>query len=470
MPKFDTRVQELRYRILKEVAIAYKNNQLKEKLLEIPKIIVPGPKPSMRCCIYKERAIVEERMSLILKAKEKNDSNVIKVIPIACDECPLGGYFIGDACRGCIAHRCEQSCPKKAIYFDENQRAHINKEMCINCGLCAKNCPYNAIENRIRPCEKSCKTHAIHSSEDGHAIIDDNKCIQCGNCVYMCPFGAVVDDSYILDIIDHLNDENIKKIAVIAPSISSNFYEVKTGQVVSAIKELGFDLVVEAALGADIVALHEGKELTEKGKLTSSCCPAFVSYIKKNFPSLVGNISSSLSPMACIGEVMKQKYPDSYIVFIGPCTAKKQEIKDEKVKKYIDSAMTFEELQALIDAYGIDMKLLKEDQLNDASYFGRIFARCGGLTDAINESLKEQNIDFVAKSVACDGIPACRDALNKMKNGTLDGNFIEGMACVGGCVGGPCNLTHELKDKMSVERYGKTSQKESIKQAVEDIK
>ena len=136
MPKFDTRVQELRYRILKEVAIAYKNNQLKEKLLEIPKIIVPGPKPSMRCCIYKERAIVEERMSLILKAKEKNDSNVIKVIPIACDECPLGGYFIGDACRGCIAHRCEQSCPKKAIYFDENQRAHINKEMCINCGLC----------------------------------------------------------------------------------------------------------------------------------------------------------------------------------------------------------------------------------------------------------------------------------------------------------------------------------------------
>ena len=165
-----------------------------------------------------------------------------------------------------------------------------------------------------------------------------------------------------------------------------------------------------------------------------------------------------------------QKYPDSYIVFIGPCTAKKQEIKDEKVKKYIDSAMTFEELQALIDAYEIDMKLLKEDQLNDASYFGRIFARCGGLTDAINESLKEQNIDFIAKSVPCDGIPACREALNKMKNGTLDGNFIEGMACVGGCVGGPCNLTHELKDKMSVERYGKTSQKESIKQAVEDIK
>lgn len=466
MPKFDTKVQELRYRILKEVAIGAFNENLNDIIMGIQKKIVPGPKPSMRCCIYKERAIVNERLDLILKASSKKTDNVIKVLQIACDECPLGGYTVTDACRGCIAHRCEQSCKKDAIYFDDDQRAHINKDKCVNCGLCAKNCPYNAIENRVRPCEKVCKSKAISPDVNGAAKIDDSKCIQCGNCVYMCPFGAIVDDSFVLEIIDNLKNNKNKKVAIIAPSISGNFLDVSFEKVVSGIKKLGFDEVLEAAAGADIVALSEGLELAEKGELTSSCCPAFVSYIRKKYPTLVDKISHNLSPMASIAKVVKEKDQDAYVVFIGPCTAKKQEIKLDSVKKYVDSAMTFEELQALFDAKEIVLSELEDADMDSASYYGRIFAKCGGLSEAVNEALKEQGIDFVAKSVQCDGISACNEALLKMKMGKLDGNFIEGMACVGGCIGGPCNLTHDLRAKLGVDKYSNKAKDKTIVDSV----
>ena len=140
-------------------------------------------------------------------------------------------------------------------------------------------------------------------------------------------------------------------------------------------KQMGFTTVIEAALGADLVAYQEGKELVEKGFLTSSCCPAFVSYIHKNFPMLVPNISHNLSPMAMIAKMIKRAHPDSKIVFVGPCVAKKGEIKQERVRELVDVTITFEELQALFDAYDVDLPSMEDDVLNNASYFGRIFAR-----------------------------------------------------------------------------------------------
>ena len=117
MPKFDTRVQQLRYTVLKEIIRHIDRHDLEASLYDIPKTVVPGPKPSMRCCIYKERAIVEERVEIATRHSIKDDENIIKVIQIACDECPLGGYTVSDACRGCIAHRCSEACPKKCITF-----------------------------------------------------------------------------------------------------------------------------------------------------------------------------------------------------------------------------------------------------------------------------------------------------------------------------------------------------------------
>lgn len=163
----------------------------------------------------------------------------------------------------------------------------------------------------------------------------------------------------------------------------------------------------------------------------TSCCPAFVSYVKKCFPDLADKVSHNYSPMAEIAKYIKETDPDGKIVFIGPCTAKKMEMQLENVKPYVDSVLTFEELQALIDARDIDMAGLEADVLDNASYFGRIFARSGGLSDAVAQALKEQGItDFKLNAITCDGIEQCKIALMRASKNVLPNNFIEGMACV----------------------------------------
>ncbi len=460
MRLFDTKVQKLKYKVLREVArLAWEGN-LNEKLLDIPNVIVPGKTPTMRCCIYKEKAIVNERVKLAMGGN-KDNKNVIEVIDIACDECPMGGYEVTDACRGCLAHRCEDVCKRGAITFDRNQKAHIDKDKCVECGACAKVCPYSAIINHKRPCENACKVKAITMDENKAAKINDEKCIACGACVYQCPWGAINDKSYILDVINLIkesqNNTKYKVYAVIAPAIASQFVYAKLGQVISGIRKLGFDNIVEAALGADIVALSEAKELAEKGFLTSSCCPAFVSYVKKQFPDLAQYISHNLSPMATISKKIKESDPTAKVVFIGPCTAKKMEIKDDSVSPYVDVVITFEELQALFDSKDIEVTALEEENIANASYYGRIFARNCGLSEAVAEGLKEKGLaDFDLKSVSCDGIEACKIALLKASKKMLDGNFIEGMACHGGCIGGAGCLTHGEINKTHVEKHGKT--------------
>lgn len=474
MKKFDTKVQHLKYKVLREVAREAWAGRLPETAIDIPKTIVPGKVPTMRCCVYKERAILTERVKIAMGGDPKK-SNVIEVIDIACDECPVGGYEVTNACRGCLAHRCEDACRFGAISFDEEHVAHIDKSKCKECGACAKVCPFTAIVGRKRPCQNACKIKAISMNEEKAAMIDDSKCISCGACVYQCPFGAITDKSYILNVIDLIkkseNNTKYKMYAVVAPSISSQFTYAKLGQVITGLKELGFHTVVEAALGADMVAQAESKELAEKGFLTSSCCPAFVDYLEKNFPDLKPFVSHNLSPMATIAKYIKETTPGAKVVFIGPCTAKKAEVRKEPVHKYVDEAMTFEELQALFDSRDIDITALEEGVLDNASYFGRIFARSGGLSDAVAEGLKEQGLtDFNLKPCACDGIEACRIALLKKSKNLLDANFIEGMACIGGCIGGAGCLTHGEKNKDEVDKYGREALEKTIADAVSVLK
>ncbi len=418
MRKFDTKVQHLKYKVLREVARLAWNDKLLDEVMNIPKMIVPGDTPTLRCCVYKERAIVEERIKLAMGG-DKSNPNVIEVLDIACDECPVGGYVVTDSCRGCLAHRCEEVCPRNAITYDDNHVAHIDKTKCINCGKCANACQYSAIVNRVRPCERACKIKAISPTRETHAAsIDNSKCIACGACVYQCPFGAIMDKSFILDAIDAIkkskNNTEYKVFAVVAPSISSQFTYAKLGQVIAGLKELGFYTVVEAALGADMVADAESRELVEKGFLTSSCCPGFVSYIEKAFPAMLPYVSHNLSPMAAISKYIKEHESPCKVVFIGPCTAKKAEVQKEGVREYVDVALTFEELQALFDSRDIDITALQEDVLDNASYFGRIFARSGGLSDAVAQGIKEHgDTDFELKAVPGDGSEACRGALLK---------------------------------------------------------
>lgn len=473
MRKFDTKVQYLKYKVLREVARQAWQDTLLENVLDIPKIIVPGKQPTMRCCVYKERAILAERVKLAMGGSADNP-NVIEVIDIACDECPVGGYEVTNACRGCLAHRCEDVCRRGAISFDENHVAHIDKTKCVECGQCAKVCPYTAIVSRKRPCQNACKVKAISMNEEKAATIDNNKCISCGACVYQCPFGAIMDKSYMLNVIDLLRKSeqgrSYRLYAIVAPSISSQFKYARLGQVISGLKALGFHTVVEAALGADMVAEAESRELAEKGFLTSSCCPAFVAYIRQSFPQLLPMVSHNLSPMAAIARFIKETTPDAKTVFIGPCTAKKAEAQLDTVKPYIDAVLTFEELQALFDSRDLDITTLPEDVLDNASYFGRIFARSGGLSDAVAEGLKEQNIDFDLKPCVCDGIEACRMALLKKSKNALDANFIEGMACLGGCIGGAGCLTHGEKNKAEVDKYGREAYEKTIADATSVLK
>ena len=471
MRTFETDVQLLKYRVLKAVAKRAYEGTLMESYYEIPKLISPGPKPTMRCCVYKERAIVQERVRLAMGGDRRNP-NIIEVIEIACDECPVERYMVSESCRGCISQRCIKTCPKQAI-SKKNGKAHIDFDLCIECGRCAKVCPYGAITEHVRPCERSCKVGAIHMNEEKKAEINPEKCISCGACSYACPFGAIMDKSFMVDAINIIRNkkENYKTVAIVAPAIAAQFDGVTLGQVATAIRQLGFDYVVEAAIGADMVADKEAEELVEKGFLTSSCCPAFVDYIKKHVPELADKISHNLSPMAEIGKFVKLGGENPVkCIFIGPCTAKKAEMRLPNVDLWIDSVLTFEELQAMIDAREIEMESLEETSMNDASYFGRIFGRSGGLTEAVLEVIKEKGLDFEVKAEACDGIEACKAALLKAKFGKLDKNFIEGMACVGGCIGGAASLNHEPKSRMKVDKYGKDSDKENVRQAIDTYK
>lgn len=470
MRKFDTKVQLLKYRVLREVARHAFDGTLAENAIDIPKSLIPGREATMRCCVYKERAILAERVKMAMGGN-RADQTVIGVIDIACDECPVGGYTVTQSCRGCIAHRCEDACKRNAIAYDAHQHAVIDKSRCIECGLCARVCPYNAIANSRRPCENACKIKAISRGSHNEATIDDGKCTACGACVYQCPFGAITDKSMILDVIRLINearDHPSRKVyAVVAPSIASQFTYARLGQVISGIKALGFYHVVEAALGADMVADAEARELAEKGFLSSSCCPAFVQYVKTQFPAMTQHLSDNLSPMAMIARFIKQSTPESNVVFIGPCTAKKQEIRDERVRPWVDAVLTFEELQALFDSRDLEIAALSDDVLDNASYYGRILARSGGLSDAVRQGLRENGLEqFEFEPVICDGIEACRMALLKAGKNALSGNFIEGMACTGGCIGGAGCLTHGEKNRAEVDRYGREAFEKTISEAI----
>lgn len=443
--KFDNQAQYMKYKVMKEIIKSKRKGTLFNDLFVIPKQIIPGPVAETRCCIYKERAIIEERMKTVL---QEESEKIVDVIDLACDECPVYRFSVTEACRGCLAHHCRENCPVGAIEII-NKRAHINQEKCIECGKCRSVCPFEAISDVKRPCITSCKVKALKiDTETKKASIDKEECINCGACVSRCPFGAITDKSHIVEIIDVIDKSELntkyKVYCIVAPAISAQFPDAEIDNIVTAIKKLGFYQVMEAALGADIVADYEAKllekELKHKKFVTSSCCPAFVAYIKTQYPELADNISTSVSPMIATARLIRESDPDAKIVFIGPCVAKKAEVTHDNLKDDIQFVMSFEELLAFLDAYEIDPIECEGSPLDNASYYGRIFARSGGVTEAIKNSILEQNLNLDLKPVVCNGLEECDKALRLAKLGKLNGNFIEGMACAGGCVNGPVSL------------------------------
>ncbi len=470
MRKYENRVQKIKNEVYAKVSEYAFEDTLTNHVLAIPAELNQGPNASLRCCVYHERAVTAERVQMSMGGDALNP-NIIEVLESACDQCMEHRFVVTEACRGCLAHRCQAACPKHAISFINN-RAIIDYDKCIECGRCHSACPYNAISDVLRPCIRVCPTKAISIDENKKAVIDEKKCIRCGACVYSCPFGAMQDKSELLEVIDHLKKQKKPIYAMIAPAIATQFEDVSLGQVVTALKNLGFKDVVEVALGADMVAIHEAEEFVEhieqdKGFMTTSCCPAFVRYVHQEFPEIANHISTTISPMVATARLIKSIDPDAAVVFVGPCIAKKEEELFWEGERCVDYVLTFEELIGIVRSRHIDVTALEASPLNNASYYGRNFATSGGVAKAVSQILKTKDTELSYDVLICNGIAECKKALTQAKLGRLGNVLIEGMACEGGCIKGPVTMQYGPIDRKKLENYCKEALEEKSEEAID---
>ena len=448
----DETILKVKHDVLVEVAkLAWENQLDEEHVEELPYKMFPGPMSTYRCCVYKEREIIRQRIRLAegKSPTYRNSINVVQVINAACEECPIASYTVTDNCRRCMGQACQNSCAFGAITITPH-KAVIDPDKCRECGKCAAACPYNAIAHLERPCKKVCPANAITYDEYGICVIDEKKCIQCGHCIHSCPFGAIGTKTFLVDII-RLIKAGKRVYAMIAPAVEGQFgKDITFASWKKALKQLGFEDVIEVGLGGDLTAAFEAEEWAEAykegKKLTTSCCPAFVNYIKLHFPTLVDNISTTVSPMCGLSRMLKSKDPEIITVFIGPCIAKKSESLDLNIEGNADYVLTLGEIEAMMISKGVEL-LPEANSTQEASVFGKRFGNSGGVTAAVLSSLQEKGVAFDAKVCRCNGAAECKKALTLMKVGRLPEDFIEGMICEGGCVGGPSKHVTEMEAK-----------------------
>lgn len=455
-----TEVVKLRRKVLVELSsLAYKR-ELADKVSTLLTTIVTEDTPRYRCCVHKERAILEERIKLALHQSQdrtlteaaeralqgkKDDLRNVQVMPIACDECPIDKYFITNGCRNCMAHNCINSCPKKAITVVEKQ-AYIDKTKCVECGLCKKACQYNAIIEMNRPCEASCAVKAISTDENRKSVIDYDKCVGCGKCKNACPFGAISDPTSIVQVLADLQVEK-KVYALLAPAFVGQFgMKATIGQIFSVLKAIGFADVREVSYGADITTIEESREFfatvpSKRPYMTTSCCPSFTALIDKHVPQMKPYVSTTASPMIAMGRAIKTDDEDAVTVFIGPCLAKKREATD--FSGAIDHVLTFEEAICMIVGCGLNVMTATDEQvISSGSKTGNLFGHAGGVAASVKELAQDIGRADEVRIAARDGLTACREGLSALMAGKLDANLFEGMACEGGCIGGAGTLAN----------------------------
>lgn len=447
----DATLLQLKHGVLYEVARMAWEGRLEEGRDEIPYKMIPGPQAQFRCCIYKEREIIRQRVRLAEGKcpSGKDTKNVVQVISSACEGCPISRYVVTDNCQKCMGKACQNSCGFGAITMGR-ERAYIDPGKCKECGKCSQACPYNAIADLMRPCKRSCPVDAITMDDDGIVVIDESKCIQCGNCVHSCPFGAIGSKTFMVDIINLIRAGK-RVVAMVAPSVEGQYGpEITMASWRTALKKIGFDDMIEVALGGDMTAAAEAEEWAgaykEGKKMTTSCCPAFVNMIKQHFPMLLDHMSTTVSPMCAVSRMLKAEDPDVITVFIGPCMAKKSESLDLNITGNADYVMTLGEIHSMMMAKDVDLEP-EENTLQDGSVFGKRFGNGGGVTAAVLQCLKEKGESTEINVMKCNGAVECRKALLMMKVGKLPADFVEGMACVGGCVGGPSKHKTEMEFK-----------------------
>ncbi len=294
-----------------------------------------------------------------------------------------------------------------------------------------------------------------------------NETVSCGYGDLTCDFGAVADKIEFMPIVDLLKDNDTPVYVTVAPAIVGQFGEdVSMGKLRSAFKFIGFEDMIEVALFADILTIKEAYEFNHLVKteedffLTSCCCPMWFNMIKKIYPEIYNYLSPSISPMIASGRILKKLYKNAKVVFISPCVAKKAEIKESDLEGAVDYVLNFRELKEIFDALSVDFNELRDDDKDQASFGGRVYARTGGVSFSVKTVLNRLEPTRVIKLKAqkVNGIKECKkvlNGLNSRKKG--DANFIEGMGCIGGCVGGPKTIIDVEKATKLVNEFGEDS-------------
>ena len=479
-----TPVTDIRRKVFTEVArMAYEVDDMVDfeyLMHELPYEIIPGEERSLRSSIFLERAIVSERIRLAMglslrpidekvSASEGLEESVIaekyyeppliNVIKFACNKCEEKTIKVTGLCQGCLAHPCQEVCPKKAISF-RNGKSHIDQSLCIKCGRCVAICPYNAIVRMERPCAKACGMDAIHSDKYGRAEIDYSKCVSCGMCLVNCPFGAIADKGQIFQLVRSIKRGD-RVIAIVAPAFVNQFPGMTPAKLREAMKLLGFAGISEVAIGADLCTIDEAKdfmkEVPEKLPfMGTSCCPAWSVMAKKLFPDYAECISMTMTPMVLTARLIKKDDKDARICFVGPCSAKKLEASRRSVRSEVDFVLTFEELMGLFEAKEIDVSALPDDpndNFDDASGDGRGFAVSGGVAQAVVNAIHKMDPGREVKVASAQGLADCRKMMMMAKAGKYNGYLLEGMACPGGCIAGAGTLADPARSAAMLTKY-----------------
>lgn len=315
-------------------------------------------------------------------------------------------------------------------------------------------------------CEKACNFNALSRDDKGVITISDSSCTGCAECIISCKKQNLADRKDIVPLFQLLNESNTPVYAMIAPAFIGQFSDkVTPGRLRSAFKKLGFAGMIEVALFADILTLKEALEFdhsihtNEDYLLTSCCCPIWIGMIKKVYHDLVPHVPASVSPMVACGRSIKKLTPEAKTVFIGPCIAKKAEAREKDISDAVDFVLTFQEIQDVFEIADINPENCEEDLKDHSSAGGRIYARTGGVSEAVQNTVNRLSPDrnIPLRSQQANGVPECKALLNEIKNGNIKANFIEGMGCVGGCVGGPKAIISREKGAEQVNSYGETA-------------
>ncbi len=451
----------IRRELLTRVMRHLLSGDLEKELDRIPLEMRPRKGEPVRCCVYKDRAVIKYKLMAILGFNIADETDeltplseyyhmaaagnslregILTVVDEACSACRKTSYQVSNMCRGCVARQCVNSCPKNAISIKYG-KARIDNSICVNCGRCHQACPFHAVVYLPVPCEEVCPVGAINRNAGGVEEIDREKCIFCGKCINACPFGAVMEMTHLIHIFREISSDR-EVVALLAPAIWGQF-GTEPGRIIQGFKMLGFNHVYEIASGAETTAREEARELADRmargdSFMTSSCCPAYTNLVEKHIPSLKPFVSDTPTPMHFSAAEVRKRHPDGCIVVVSPCTAKRHEAFNDPM---VDYTLSFEEYGAWLVASGIDLKTV-DSAITETTpeKWARGFAVTGGVTNAI----RRVDNNLASESKQIDGINKSSVRLLKSLPQNCDATFVEIMSCEGGCVGG-CNVVSNSK-------------------------